>query len=126
MSSTAKYLVQFSVFILALAGGLFAWNTLAPATRTHSYSWILLGFVALTYLLSHFYIMGSEDKKPAVFIRRFMASTTLRLLLFITLLFGYAFLNPGQAVVFISHFLAFYVLFTIFEVATLYRQVRKK
>jgi hypothetical protein len=55
-----------------------------------------------------------------------MASTTLRLLLFLGVLFFYAFTHPHGVVVFTLHFMLFYLCFTVFEVASLYRHFGKK
>ena len=125
MNATSRYLLQYAVFLLLLAGALYFWNIKAPLDRISPAAWPLLGFLALAYLGSHFFMLGANGKKPGVFVRRFMGSTTIRLFLFLGIIVTYAFFNKGTAPVFIVHFLVFYVAFTAFEVASLYRHFRK-
>lgn len=125
MNSTVRYLLFYTIFLALAAAALFAWNTNAAPNHTHPLSWGIYGFFAIAYLASHFFIMGSDGKKPAVFVRRFMAATTIRLMTFLGILVTYAFLNRELAVPFISHFLVFYFAFTVFEVASLYSHFRK-
>lgn len=126
MSATVRYLIQYAIFLAIVAGALFAWNQTAPVYKTHPLAWGIFAFFTIAYALGHFYIQGSEGQRPAVFVRRFMATTTIRLMVFLLALTLYAFTHKPEAVLFIWHFLAFYAAFTIFEVASLSHHFRKK
>jgi hypothetical protein len=126
MSEHKKYAIQYSIFLGTLSLALFVWNQFAPVRFTNSLSWALLAFFALAYALGHLYILGSSGQRPAIFVRRFMATTTIRLFLFLLVLVIYIFTNREEAVSFISHFLAMYLVFTIFEVASLSKHFRRK
>lgn len=126
MSANSRFLLFYSVFVALVAGGLAIWNgNSAASQQLVPLSWYLFGFFVAAYLGSHFFIQASDDKKPAVFVRRFMATSALRLFMFIILIVAYAFTHKVTATVFIFHFLLFYLAFTAFEVATLYRHFRR-
>lgn len=126
MSPRARYFIQFAIFLAVVAAGVFAWNLLAPPAYTHRLSWAIFAFFIVAYTAGHLFLLGAEGQRPAVFVRRFMAITTLRLLFFLLVLVIYSFTHKPEAVVFICHFLAGYILFTTFEVASLSRNFRKK
>lgn len=126
MSATARYFIQYSIFLVCVAAGLFAWNKFAPANYQHSLAWALFGFFTIAYAAGHLYIQGSEGQRAAIFVRRFMATTTIRLFVFLLVLVVYIFSNKLAAVPFICHFLAFYLFYTVFEVAALSKHFRKK
>jgi hypothetical protein len=121
-----KTLLRYLIVSLVLSAGLFGFNVKFPQWSLGMDGWILLFSLIIIYAASHFFIASAPDQKPAVFIRRFMASTTLRFLLFMSILVGYSFLNRDQAVPFILHFLIIYLILTIVEVASFFRHFRKK
>ena len=126
MSANSRFLLFYFIFVALVFGGLWLWNSNSAASQQLvPVSWYMLGFFAAAYLGSHFFIQSTDDKKPAVFVRRFMATSALRLFLFIIIIVAYAFTHKATATVFIFHFLFFYLAFTALEVATLYRHFRR-
>ncbi len=121
----SHYLVRFVIFLAIAAGLLSAWNYARPE-HALPIAWGLLAFFALASFASHLFLLNAEDKRPAIFIQRFMATTTVRLFVFIIILAGYSFTHKPQAVLFILHFLVFYFVFTTFEITMLYRHFRPK
>ena len=114
------------IFLACIAGGLYFWNATAAPEKVHPLSYYLLGFFAIVFYLNHLFLLNAENKKPAVFIRRFMATTALRLFLFVIIMLAYAITHKPLANLFIWHILVFYFAFTIFEIASLYRHFQKK
>ena len=126
MPALQKYFISYSIFLAAVALGLYAYIRTQPAEHVHPLAWPLFGFFAVVYLLSHLFLLNAEDKKAGVFIRRFMGTSSLRLFVFLLILVFYAFANHALATLFIWHFLAFYFPFTVFEIASLYGHFRPK
>ncbi|HET6992810.1 MAG TPA: hypothetical protein VFJ43_15860 [Bacteroidia bacterium] len=126
MSARTNYFLLYSIYLVLIASALFYWNSSQPAEKTHPLSWIIFGGFAIAYFLNHIYLTNAEDKKPEVFIRRFMGTTALRLFLFMIIMLAYAVTHKALANLFIWHILIFYFLFTGFEIALLYNHFKKK
>lgn len=126
MSALTKYLIAYFIFLCAVGGALYYHNSISEPLKVHPLSFYIFGFFALVFLLNHIFLLNADNKKPAVFIRRFMASSALRLFLFVIIIVGYAVTHKSLAVLFIWHVLIFYFLFTVFEVISLYLHSRKK
>lgn len=108
--------------ILFLAVSFF--SLLQPA-YVNSATWMIYSyFIALTFAF-HFGLVRSSRGKPAEFIRYYMASTTLKLMLHMGVVLLYSLFNRKLAVLFIITFLVFYLLFTAFEVAVVWKKFRR-
>ncbi len=77
-------------------------------------------FYVLTAVF-HFGLMRTSEGKPAVFIRYYMAATTLKLFLHLGVLVVFAVLNSTAVIPFVLTFVVNYAFFTVFEVAVAYR-----
>ncbi|MBI3511087.1 MAG: hypothetical protein HY064_10525 [Bacteroidetes bacterium] len=121
-----KHLLRYFIFLVVLSVALFSWNKFFPRYDAGWMSWALLIFLTLVYVFAHLYISAGEKGKPGVFVRRFMGATTLRLMLFLIAILIFTFTRRDKAVLFLFHFLVLYILFTVFEVITFYKQLRKK
>jgi hypothetical protein len=126
MSPITKYSISYLIFLAVLGGALFYWNATVPPAKVHPWSFYILGFFAIVFFLNHVFLLNAEDKRPAVFIRRFMATTALRLFLFMIVMLSYAVTHKELANLFIWHILVFYLSFTVFEIVSLYRHFQKK
>jgi hypothetical protein len=78
------------------------------------------------FFLLHLFLLNAENKKPGVFVRRFMGVSTIRLFLLLIIIVAYAATNHLLATLFILHFLVFYFLFSGFEIVSLYRHFKPK
>ncbi len=126
MTTLTKHFLLYSIFLALIAGALFYWNYSQPIENVLSASWGVFAFFAVSFLLNHLSLLNAENKKPGVFIRRFMGTSTLRLFVFVIIIVLYAMTHKTQAHLFILHFLIFYFLFATFEIATLYNHFRPK
>ena len=126
MSALTKYSLSYLIFLAFIGGGLWYWNSTAAPEKVHPLSYFIFAFFALVFFLNHLYLLNAENKKPAIFIRRFMATTAMRLFLFMIIMLSYAVTHKVLANLFIWHILVFYLTFTVFEIASLYRHFRKK
>ncbi|CAN5300772.1 hypothetical protein BH09BAC5_BH09BAC5_00580 [soil metagenome] len=126
MNSRKQYFIRYLIFLLLVATGLFFWNTEQTAAFTHPQSWLIFGFYAILFLLLHLFMLNAENKKPAVFVRRFMGVSTMRLFSMLVIITLYAITHKSLAVVFIWHCLIFYFLFAAFEIVSLFNQFKRK
>jgi hypothetical protein len=127
MPAISKYILRYSIYLALIASALFYWNYSQPSEKVLlPLSWILFGFFAIGYCLNHIYLVNSENKRPEIFIRRFMGTTVLRLFVLMIIMVVFAMTHKTLANLFIWHMLVFYFLFTAFEIAVLYSHFQKK
>mgnify|MGYP003348584444 CR=1 FL=1 len=89
------------------------------------YGFWLLGMFAFTALVVHAVLLRPAAGKPQQFVRSFMASTVIKLLVYILVLTALMLLAKHGRQALVLHFLFYYVAFTIAEVAMLYRAINR-
>ncbi len=108
-----NYLISFLVLIAISAGAVL----LIPATSEQmQIRLILLSYFTIVSFAFHYGLVKSSIGRPQVFIRYFMAATTIKLFLHLGVIVFYAFSNKEKAYIFILTFMIFYFVFTAFEV----------
>ena len=121
-----NFLAALVIFIVFFAGGIMVAERLLKAGQVDSVTWtIFLYFVMLT-LFFHFGLLRASAGRPQAFVRFYMASTTIKLLLHIGVILLYCLFHREDAVRFIITFLVMYILFTTFEVTVVWKQFVKK
>ncbi|TND09453.1 MAG: hypothetical protein FD123_1259 [Bacteroidetes bacterium] len=120
-----SFYTRLGIFSAVMAAGLFAWTRFAPAHLTHPSGWFILAFFILATVVVHL-VITKPGRSPQQFVRAFMATTSLKLFIFTLLIVIYGFIDRNSAFIFIFHFLVFYLLFTSFEVAVLYKYFRRQ
>ncbi|HEY6162832.1 MAG TPA: hypothetical protein VI112_16505 [Bacteroidia bacterium] len=115
------FLRNLLILSLLLCGGIWAWNQYMPEKfhSPHAY-FIVLYFFVLTYAIRGQSVKANE-RSPKDFVRFFMGSTALRLLLHVMVILIYGLINRDGAAVFIMAFLVIYMVFLVFEVSSLLR-----
>ncbi len=88
--------------------------------------WVLVVFMMGVTLVFHWGLSNAAKKSSQHFIRFFMGATAARLFLFMIILIGYSLFNKITAVGFIINFFILYLLYTAFEVASIYKQFSGK
>ncbi|MCF8369588.1 MAG: hypothetical protein K9G76_11135 [Bacteroidales bacterium] len=83
---------------------------------TPTLPFLLVFFFAVTILI-HFILLKVSTKKAINFINVFMLLTLGKLMLFLSIILAYVFINREDAVNFVMSFFILYVLFTVFEVS---------
>lgn len=126
MNAYLKYFIRYSIFLALVAAALYYWNTSQPPQKVHPLSWGIFAFFAILFFLFHIFLLNAENKKPGVFVRRFMGVSTVRLFILLIIIVIYAVSNHLLATLFIFHFLIFYFLFAAFEIASLYGHFKPK
>jgi hypothetical protein len=81
-------------------------------------------FVWLVTCMSHYWMMKTVTDRPKAFSRVFMLQTTVKLLLYMVCIAGYLVLYREYGILFTVHFLVTYLIFAIFEVASILKFVK--
>lgn len=118
----SKKLIILSLVIVVLTVGL---SYVIP-TNLISYSWpfILVFFLAVSILVYR-YLIKKAKESHAKFINAFLLTTTVKLLLYLAIILIYSLLNRNDAIGFIMTFFTYYLFFTIFEIASIVKYLKK-
>jgi len=81
-------------------------------------------FVWLVTCSSYFWVMKTVTNKPRAFSRVFMLQTTIRLMLYMMCILIYLVVYKQHGVAFTVHFLVVYLVFAVFEVASILKFVK--
>jgi hypothetical protein len=117
------YLTSFFIFILSLAVIIFFYVAYITENES-SLTWLVYFYFCLITLAFHYGVEKTSRSRPQVFIRYFMAATTMKLLLHLGVIVIYSLFHRDAAVRFIFTFMIMYLLFTTFEVMAVWRRVR--
>ena len=124
VSAMKKYLTTFLIFIVAIAMStmLFLKNY---RPEYSSIVWMIFIYFCVLSVAFHYGLVKSTESRPQVFVRYYMATTTIKLFLNLGILVIYSVLNKNSAIPFIISFMIFYFLFTVFEVAFTWKTIRR-
>jgi hypothetical protein len=86
----------------------------------------LIVFFFLLTLVFHFGLIRSSAKSNRSIVTYYMTATALKFFMLLAIIIIYAFTHRGQSAAFIGNFFMLYVMFTIYEVATVYFQFSSK
>jgi len=73
----------------------------------------------------HYWVMKTVTDKPKAFARVFMLQTVIKLMLYLMCIAGYLLAYREYGVPFTVHFLVVYLIFSIFEVSSIFKFVKK-
>ena len=114
-----QFIKKILLFTTIVSIILLVWNWQVPEhTTSHVVGYIVALFVLIN-IGTHYLLLQSRDKRPALLVRFFMASTVFKLLFFMGLMLIYAKLNRPDAVKFVISFLFLYMAYSVFEVSPL-------
>ena len=121
-----RFLVRLLIYSAAVfALFYFAEDQLPKRFAFHAY-WKIQIFMIVVAWVSHAGLEKAGLKGNQHFIRQFMATTGLKLFLYMIVMVGYAVLNRETAVGFIVHFFLMYVLYTVFEITFIYKRLSSR
>ncbi len=84
--------------------------------------------LVVVYLLTagvHGLLLLTHRKEPQKFVRRYMLASVVKIVLYLFFIVIYLLLFPENAAIFLLSFLSFYFLFTLLEVFSIHRIVKK-
>jgi hypothetical protein len=122
MKSFQSKLLIFTALCAVL---LFFWNYFTPENLHHSLSWVILAFFSISTFVVHLYLSKSAEGDPKAFVGKFMGVTGLKLFLYLIVLIILLLTDRDHVRAIALYFLVMYFLFTVFEVSSLYKLLRK-
>lgn len=118
------FLINLCIFSVLVGAADFSYQYFVG---TMPGTWLILAFFITTTTAFHMITMNAAKGKPQQFIRYYMGSTALRLLIYILVIVAYRFKAGKEATIpFAIVFMVHYILFTIFEVIMLLRFLKGK
>jgi hypothetical protein len=118
----ANFFTGIIIFSILLYAGIFFLQPVLPAKAAFGNFIFIQLFILAVTMGFHLGLIRSGEKSNSGFVRFFMGATSAKLLLYMMVMVGYALFNKETAFGFILHFFIFYLLYTIFEVAMVYRK----
>jgi L-asparagine transporter-like permease len=86
---------------------------------------LLLVIVYLLTAAVHGFLLYTHNREPQKFITKFMLTSGIKILLYLVMIIIYLLFFPENAAIFLLSFLSFYFLFTLFEVFSIHRTLKK-
>jgi len=112
----------FTLIIFALATILF--HTVFKMWYFASFPYLLLLIATIT-TSGHLLIIRASDKNPRRFTTAYMASVTIKLIVYLSTMLIYLLIDHSQVIPFVCTFITFYVLYTVFEVIHVLAYIKK-
>jgi len=126
MSQTLhQFSLRLLIISLALALITFGLTYVVPLQFISPVWPFIIGFFFALTLLVHRFLLKKSDINPGKFINAFMLSTTVKLLLYLTIIMVYVLLNRDDAIGFILTFFVYYLVYTIYEIISILGVLRK-
>lgn len=116
-----KFYLRLFLLSVLVAILLFVWNSYGPLNFRNNLSWYALGFFVVSTALIHYFLTQSAKQSPQVFVRSFMAITTIKLLAYLMFIVVFMMNRPPGGKVFVLHFLMLYFIYTSFETYQLFK-----
>jgi hypothetical protein len=117
MTATSRQFIVkiliFTLLIYALTTALF--YTVFKMWYFAAYPYLLL-LIALITTIGHLLIVKASGSNIRKFTTAFMASVTLKLIVYLSFMLVYLLIDRSHVIPFVCTFIAFYILFTVFEV----------
>ncbi len=113
------YLRKLMLLIASIIAIVLIWNSIFPQWKASPWWPFYLTFFFLITVVIHYTLLNSLKSKPQRFVGMFMAVTLGKLVLYMVALILNVIYTPFNKPSIIVPFLAFYVLFTFFEVKQL-------
>ena len=124
-----KFFKEFIIQETILAAAITLIGYLLFTTILESYYRHIIPFLlVVVYLMTaavHGFLLLTHKQEPEKFIRRFLLASGLKIVLYILFLVIYLLLFPENAAIFLLSFLFIYFFFTLFEVVSIHRTVKK-
>jgi len=123
--SLPKFLISYSIYTGVLAGIAFLLPTLFPGVKLFTDQfwlvfWFLCGLTLIAYILADFGIR----RKPEMGVFAIMGSVILKMLFSMSFVLIYSLKHTESDLPFVFNFFSLYLLFTLFEILGLLRNLR--
>lgn len=119
-----QYLVRLLILNIILVGIYILISSFSSSITSHMFPYIILLFTLFSYF-AHTAMLKATQISFRKFTQAFLISTTVKLLLYLSLMAAYAFTHREFAKIFILNFAAIYFVYTPFEVFMILNQAKK-
>ncbi len=126
MNSALKKFIVYTVvagFILVMGAWLL--NSLIDNKLSITPVFFVVPFVMIVTILFHFYLLKASKGDAKVFVGKFVASSGIKLMLYLTVIVFYVVWYRQNEKVFLTSFLISYIVFTFIEVLFILSQTKK-
>lgn len=89
------------------------------------FPFVIIFFYVIT-LSVHYFLSKSLKDRIAKFSVNFMITTTIKLIIYASFVIIYLLFNKNEAITFVVFFIINYLIFTIFEVVSILRELKKQ
>lgn len=120
-----SFIIKLALYSILIAIADYSWNANMPAQNIIPKIWAIFGFFVVLTLAFHYFTILAAKGKPQNFIRFYMGSTALRMAICLLVIIVYRFIDKPTLIPFALAFTAHYFLYTIFEVISILRHLRK-
>ncbi|HYX07243.1 MAG TPA: hypothetical protein VE912_10970 [Bacteroidales bacterium] len=124
---TRKFFIRELILFLFLLVAGSAVFLFTPLSESFSYAFfipLLLIFLITTFIFNRLVKLSRENNNRFNFF--FIGSTGLKLIFYLLVIIIYLLINPGQAIPFVSVFLVVYFSYTVLEIASLLKFLKKR
>ncbi len=111
-----RFIVNLTIFSLILGVLAYSLTYFLPVEYFSPALPFLFPFFFSASIIVFYFLVKSTEKKFGSFINRFMLTTFLKLMIYMTVLLLYIFTHKEDAVPFIIAFFILYLSYTVFEV----------
>ncbi len=115
--------LYLSILLLLI---LFSAMKFLPVLKLNNRHFFIILFFFVFSLIVHYFILKTAEKKAKMFISYFMGSTLVKLILYCSIIITYILNFKEDAKTFTVVFLVSYLIYTMFEVISLQKFMRKK
>lgn len=112
----------FTILVFIITSALF--STVLKIWYFAAYPYQIL-LIALVTTIGHIWILKAAGQNTRKFTTSFMASVTLKLMVYLTFMLIYLMIDRSQVIPFVLTFIILYISFTIFEVIQVLNYIKK-
>jgi len=113
----------FTMIIAAIATSLFL--TILKMWYLAAYPYMIILIAAVT-TIGHLLVIKASAQNSRKFATAFLASVTLKLMIYLTFILAYLLIDHSQVIPFVLTFIILYILFTVFEVVQVLNFIKRK
>jgi len=112
----------FTLIVFVIAAALF--STVLKPWYFAAYPYQIL-LIAMVTTISHLLVLKAAGQNTRKFTTAYMASVTLKLMVYLTFMLVCLLIDHSQAIPFALTFIVFYISYTIFEVYLVLNHIKK-
>lgn len=122
MREFERFVLYLLTFSLLLCVVLFFFIPSLPDKFRFDEWWKIIVFFFIITSAFHYGLLKSTSKRPNAITIYYMATTTIKLLLYVGIIIGYSLMHKDKSAGFIVSFFIMYFFYTAFEVSILYKK----